>query len=177
MLWSLPTGLYVLGSRSGVRRNLMTCSWVMQVASAPKLVAVAVERSSVTLPLIEESGWFTISILGREDRALVRRFVKPVEDVVLDDAGRAVRIQDVPVVEVEGGVPRLEAAVGWLACAVRSPSDPDTGGGTDGAASHRLIVGEVMDVGGPVADEQLGGGDAGRPEVLRMEDTRMNYGG
>ncbi len=44
VLWSLPTGLFVVGSRAGERRNLMTANWVMQVAVTPKLVAVSVER-------------------------------------------------------------------------------------------------------------------------------------
>ena len=52
----MPTGLFVVGSRAGDRRNLMTCNWVMQVATAPKLVAVAVERGSVTRELIEAGG-------------------------------------------------------------------------------------------------------------------------
>ena len=30
VLWSMPTGLFVVGSRAGRRRNLMTCNWVMQ---------------------------------------------------------------------------------------------------------------------------------------------------
>jgi flavin reductase (DIM6/NTAB) family NADH-FMN oxidoreductase RutF len=173
VLWSLPTGLYVVGSRADDRRNLMTCSWVMQVAMAPKLVAAAIERTSVTLGLIEESGWFTVSVLAREDRALVRRFVKPADDVVFDDEGRATSIQGTPVVEEAGGVPRLAAAQGWLACAVRSVVD---GAGGDDAVSHRLVVGEVTDVGGPLSEGDAVSGGA-RPEVLRMEDTRMNYGG
>ena len=44
VLWAMPTGLFVVGSRAGDRRNLMTCNWVMQVATSPKLVAVSVER-------------------------------------------------------------------------------------------------------------------------------------
>src|ERR1700723_2176964 len=56
VLWSLPTGLFVIGSRSGDRRNMMTANWVMQIATSPKLVAVAVERGSVTRRLIEEGG-------------------------------------------------------------------------------------------------------------------------
>src|SRR5579883_1157077 len=110
VMWSLPTGLYVVGSRSGDRWNLMTCSWVMQVATSPKLVAVAIERPALTLRLVEESGWFTVSVLARDDRGLVRRFVKPAEDVVVDESGRAVSIQGTPVRETVGGVPRLEAA-------------------------------------------------------------------
>ena len=174
VLWSLPTGLYVVGSRAGDRWNLMTCSWVMQVAMSPKLVAAAIERSSVTLGLIEESGWFTVSVLAREDRALVRRFVKPAGDVVLDDDGRAVSIQGTPVVEGAGGVPRLAAALAWMACAVRPGADD---GGADDAVSHRLVVGEVVDVGGLVAEDDAASSGTPRPEVLRMEDTRMNYGG
>jgi flavin reductase (DIM6/NTAB) family NADH-FMN oxidoreductase RutF len=178
VLWSLPTGLYVVGSRAGDRRNLMTCSWIMQVAMSPKLVAAAIERSSVTLGLVEESGWFTVSVLAREDRALVRRFAKPVDDVVLDDEGRAVSMQGTPVVEVAGGVPRLAAAAAWLACALRPASGDDAVTGSDEAVSHRLVIGEVVDVGGPLSEEGAVGGSGGaRPEVLRMEDTRMNYGG
>jgi flavin reductase (DIM6/NTAB) family NADH-FMN oxidoreductase RutF len=35
VLWMLPMGLYVLGSRSGERRNLMTINWVMQISVHP----------------------------------------------------------------------------------------------------------------------------------------------
>jgi hypothetical protein len=93
VLWSLPTGLFVVGSRSGERRNLMTANWVMQVAVTPKLVAVSVERGSVTASLVEEGGGFSVSVLSRSDRALVRRFVKPVEDIVTDEAGVALTMQ------------------------------------------------------------------------------------
>ena len=99
--------------------------------------------------------------------------MKPADDVVLNDDGRAVSIQGTPVVEGAGGVPRLAAAAGWLACAVRSIVD---GAGGHDEVSHRLVVGEVTDVGGPLSEEDAVSG-GGRPEVLRMEDTRMNYGG
>ena len=48
VLWSLPVGLYVLGARAGSRRNLMTVSWVTQVALDPKLIGVGVERQART---------------------------------------------------------------------------------------------------------------------------------
>src|SRR5665213_1070401 len=80
VLWSMPTGLFVVGSRSDDRANLMTANLVMQVSTTPKLVAVAVETGAVTAGLIRESRMFSISILARADRAMVRRFVKPVAD-------------------------------------------------------------------------------------------------
>ena len=81
----------------------------MQVATSPKLVAVAVERGSVTRRLIEEGGGFSVSVLARADRALVRRFVKPVETETLDAAGAATSMQGQPVHEVAGGLPCLTA--------------------------------------------------------------------
>ncbi|HEX3981123.1 MAG TPA: flavin reductase family protein [Acidimicrobiales bacterium] len=172
VLWSLPTGLFVVGSRSGDRRNLMTANWVMQVAIVPKLVAVSVERGSVTASLIEEGGGFSVSVLSRADRALVRRFVKPVEDIETDGAGVVQTMQGESVRELSGGLPRLVAAVAWLACRLRHT---DNWGGADDVppASHLLFVGEVVDAG----ERAPGGGVGDRPEVLRMEDTRMNYGG
>ena len=88
VLWSMPTGLFVVGSRSGMQRNLMTCNWVTQVATTPKLVALSVERGSVTGALIAEGGGSRSACSSRADRALVRRFVKPVEDIETDRAGR-----------------------------------------------------------------------------------------
>jgi len=141
------------------------------VATSPKLVAVGVESGSVTRTLVEAGGSFSVSLLARSERGLVRRFVKPVRDVELDPDGVATSLQGEPVVEVAGGLPVLSAAVAWLACSVRSVLAWDDG--PTGVGSHVLVVGEVEDVG---ATERLGlGGDA--DAVLSMDDTRMNYGG
>ena len=177
VLWSMPTGIYILGSRSEGRRNMMTCNWAVQVATAPKLVAVSVEVGSLTRALVDEGGSFTLSILARSDRALVRRFVKPVDEVELDGDGRATSLQGVPVHEVVLGLPCVSSAMSWMACVVRHTLDWDRGAG-DGA-SHVLYVGEVVDVGereasdSPTPDSPLSEG----PSVLQMGDTRMNYGG
>jgi flavin reductase (DIM6/NTAB) family NADH-FMN oxidoreductase RutF len=170
VLWSLPTGLFVVGSRSGGERNLMTCNWVMQVATSPKLVAAAIERGSVTARLVETGGGFTVSILPRSARSVVRRFVKPTAEVELDAEGRAVLMQGEPVVEHRGGLPRVAVARAWLTCSLHRVVAWDTGPGED-AASHLLMVGEVVDAG---EHPEEGGTEEG---VLRMEDTRMNYGG
>ncbi len=171
VLWSLPTGLFVVGSRAGERRNLMTGNWVMQVAITPKLVAVAVERASVTRGLIDRGGGFSVSVLSRADRAVVRRFVKPVEAVETDASGVAISLQGEPVHEVAGGLPVLASAVSWLSCRVRHTGE---WAATDGQpASHVLFVGEVVDAG----EREPTDGPGDRPEILRMEDTRMNYGG
>ena len=176
VLWALPTGLFVVGSRDGDTRNLMTCNWVMQIATSPKLVAVAVESGSVTRQLIERGGSFSVSLLARSERGLVRHFVKPVQDVELDDQGVATSLQGEPVVEVAGGLPRLVVSVAWLACSVRSITTWDNlvpGGADPPVASHVLVVGEVVDAGESDRMASPGEDDV----ILSMTDTRMKYGG
>ena len=180
VLWAMPTGLFVVGSRSGARRNLMTANWVMQVATTPKLVAVALESGSVTRALVEESGSFSVNLIAARHRSLVRRFVKPVRDVELDDTGAVVSLQGETVREVADGLPCLVAAVAWLVCEVREVCAGGIGGG---GASHVLVVGEVVDVGGSVTAPREGTPGEGDPDegdgarILGMGDTRMNYGG
>lgn len=155
VLWSMPTGLYVLGSAAAGRRNLMTLNWATQVATDPKLVAVSVEVAAVTHELVAAGGVFTLNILAREDRAAVRKFVKP-----LDDDGAPGVLAGFDVRTAVTGAPILDMALAWLDCRVAHSLD---------CGSHTVFVGEVMDC-GEAADRPTEG-------VLRMEDTRMSYGG
>ncbi len=176
VLWALPTGLFVVGSRAAGTRNLMTCNWVMQVATTPKLVALAVESDSMTRDLIERGGSFSVSLLTRSDRGLVRRFVKPVRDTETDAAGVATSMQGEPVIEVANGLPCLVRSVAWLACSVRSIVNWDgiqSSGAEPLPASHVLVVGEVLEVG---ESDRLASPDD-EDAILSMTDTRMNYGG
>ena len=160
VLWSIPTGLFVCGSRHGDERGLMTANLVVQVAVEPKLVAVAIEAESRTRHLVQAGGSFTLSMLDPKDKAVVRRFVKPVpaDDVVISE-GVAVSMRTEPVIEAVTGSPILSRAVAWLDCDVRHRME---------LGSHVLFVGEVVAVDGP---------GEGVPTVLSMADTRMNYGG
>jgi flavin reductase (DIM6/NTAB) family NADH-FMN oxidoreductase RutF len=57
------------------------------------------------------------------------------------------------------GVPVLDQAVAWLECQLRQQVD---------CGNHTLFIGEVVNAGFQRAEDTA---------VLRMEDTRMNYGG
>ncbi|MHB8466702.1 MAG: flavin reductase family protein [Acidimicrobiales bacterium] len=156
VLWTMPSGLYVVGSRAGERRNAMTLNWATQVSFTPKLVAISVEHGALTHELIREGKAFSLCLIDREDRAIVRKFVKPVE---VDLAAKT--LNDFPYTEHATGVPVLAQSVAWLDCELRQ--EVETGG-------HTLFVGEVVDSG-------FGEGRDETTPVLRMEDTRMNYGG
>ncbi len=174
VLWMLPTGLYVVGSHYQQRRNLMTISWVTQVALAPKLLGIGVESASVTHGLIAGGQVFALSILGREQRQLVRRYAKAVQDVDVAPDGTGL-MQGAPVHVATTGAPILDVAVAWLDCEVRYQLD---------LGSHTWFVGEVVNCAQAetTADASTGADATGSAaddlhQVLRMEDTRMNYGG
>jgi flavin reductase (DIM6/NTAB) family NADH-FMN oxidoreductase RutF len=155
VLWTMPSGLYVVGSTDGAdRRNLMTLNWAMQLSFEPKLLGISVDREAYTHELIEAGGVFSLCIVDREDRAIVRKFSKPVE-VDLEAStlgGFAVHTRTT-------GAPVLDQAAAFLDCIVRDRV---------ATGDHTLFVGEIVDCGFQ-KDEATA--------VLRMEDTRMNYGG
>lgn len=155
VLWKMPYGLYVVGSTDRAeRRNGMTLNWATQLSFEPKLVGIGVERDALTHELIEAGGVFSLCLIDREDRAIVRKFTKPVE---VDLVGRT--LNGFPYRDGLTGAPVLEQSVAWLDCEVREA--PRYG-------NHTQFVGEVVDA-GFFGDEATA--------VLRMEDTRMNYGG
>jgi flavin reductase (DIM6/NTAB) family NADH-FMN oxidoreductase RutF len=157
VLWAMPTGLYLIGSRAGDEVNLMTANLVVQVCIEPKLVAVALEHEATTMRLVREGGAFSVSLLPRTERAVVRHFVKPVREVERDAAGAVVTMSGHAVREIgPHKLPVLAAAAGHLYCPLTR---------TEELGSHVLCIGEVVEVGGEPSD------------VLRMEDTRMHYGG
>jgi flavin reductase (DIM6/NTAB) family NADH-FMN oxidoreductase RutF len=163
VLWSMPSGLYVVGTRAGSDRNLMTISWVTQVAMTPKLVGIGVEAGAVTHALLHRGRVFALSLLPRSQRPVVRRFAKPVSELSVDADTGVGTMQGEPVHVATTGAPILYGAVSWLDCEVRHVL---------ALGSHDWFVGEVVDCG--EAQAPAPGPDAA---VLAMGDTRMNYGG
>jgi flavin reductase (DIM6/NTAB) family NADH-FMN oxidoreductase RutF len=154
----MPTGLYLIGSVAVQSRNMMTANLVTQVCVDPKLVGAAVETTSRTHELIKRGKVFSIAMLERGDRAIVRKFVKPAAD---DREARTLNGHeyiDAPVT----GSPVLAAAIAYIDCRLER-SIP--------LGSHTFFIGEVVDAAfgpKPTDDDR---------KVLRVEDTRMSYGG
>lgn len=151
----MPYGLYVLGSTDRRdRRNGMTINFVTQLSSDPKWIGVGVEKAAFTHELIEAGRCFSLCMIDREDRAIVRKFTKPVD---VDLAEKT--LNGFAYVERVTGAPILAQSLAFLDCELHD---------TVTAGEHSFFVGEVVDVG------------FFKPEdtpVLRMEDTRMSYGG
>lgn len=154
VLWKMPYGLYVVGARDGERRNGMTLNWATQVSFEPKLLGISVEKIAFTHELIAAGKVFSLNLLPQEERAAVRKFVKPVEV----DAD-AETLNGYAYHDGRTGAPILDVAAAWVECEVRQAVD---------CGGHTFFIGEIVDVGFG-ADEET--------PVLRMEDTRMSYGG
>jgi len=155
LLWTFPYGLYIVGSRDGDRRNGMTLNFCTQVSQEPKLLGIGVQKDAFTHELISAGGAFTLNTIDREDRAIVRKFTKPVDVDLAASTLNGFPFHDGP----STGVPVLDQAIGFVECEVRNPVD---------CGMHTFFIGEVVN-----AVFQ-------KPEdtpVLRMEDTRMSYGG
>ena len=156
VLWKMPSGLYVVGSTDRAeRRNGMTLNWASQVSFEPKLLGIAVERDAFTHELVTASGVFALCLIDREDRAIVRKFTKPVEVDLSARTLNGFSYFDGPATTA----PVLEQAVAYLECEVRQPVD---------VGNHTLFLGEIVNA-AFLKDEET--------PVLRMEDTRMSYGG
>ncbi|MBV8304041.1 MAG: flavin reductase, partial [Acidimicrobiia bacterium] len=97
---------------------------------------------------------FALNILDREDRAIVRKFTKPVD---VDLAART--LNGFPYHDGRTGAPILDQALAYLDCEVRQAVD---------VGGHTLFLGEIVDAAFQKPEDS---------PPLRMEDTRMNYGG
>ena len=156
VLWTMPSGLYVAGSTDkGERRNGMTMNWASQMSFDPKWLAIGVERAALTHELIEAGNVFSLCLIDREDRAIVRKVTKPVEVDLAAHTLNGFAYIDGPAT----GAPVLAQSVAYVECEVRQPVE---------VGNHTLFLGEVVNA-AFLKDEAT--------EVLRMEDTRMNYGG
>jgi flavin reductase (DIM6/NTAB) family NADH-FMN oxidoreductase RutF len=156
VLWTMPSGLYVIGSTDrAARRNGMTLNWATQVSFDPKLLGIGVENDALTHELITASGVFSLCIIDREDRAIVRKFTKPVEVDLAAKTLNGFPYLDGPATDA----PVLAQSVAYLECEVRNAV---------ALGNHTLFLGEILDAAFLKPEDT---------PVLRMEDTRMNYGG
>jgi flavin reductase (DIM6/NTAB) family NADH-FMN oxidoreductase RutF len=132
----------------------MTINWVTQLSFDPKLVGVSVEREAFTHELVVDGGVFSVNLVAQEDRAIVRKFTKPV-DVDLD----AHTLNGFAFHDGATGAPILDQAVAFVDCEVRQTVE---------LGGHSLFLGEIVDCGFQLDEDTA---------VLSMGDTRMNYGG
>jgi flavin reductase (DIM6/NTAB) family NADH-FMN oxidoreductase RutF len=142
-LESMPYGLYIIGSHGSDNINGMMADWVMQVSFNPRLVTVSLERNSTTLRNLREAGFFTVNMLGAEQRSLAVKFCQPRQASKIvgrsEDASAVIydKMDGVPYqLGALSNCPILDAGHAYLECQVEQLVD---------VGDHTLAVGRVLD--------------------------------
>jgi flavin reductase (DIM6/NTAB) family NADH-FMN oxidoreductase RutF len=151
VLRQIPYGLHVVGVRGkGEAMNAFVASWVTQCSFDPPLLMVAVRAGTRSHDLVKAGKVFTLNLIDRRDRDLIRKLVKPA-DRVGDKLGK------VGHVEEDTGAPILRRAFAFVECRVREMREP---------GDHAVVIGEVVHA-----------GVHGRGEPLTCGDLGWHYGG
>lgn len=124
-------GLFAISCADGKEVNAFTANWLTQVSFEPPLVAVSIENTSKSLPMIERSRAFAINVLRTGQRELAGRLGKSA--LQYPD-----KLENIPYDLGPGGCPILRDALSWVFCEVRH---------TTPAGDSTLIIGEVVDAG------------------------------
>ena len=130
-LYSLSYGVFMVGTKSGDKKNGCITNTCMQVANNPTRVAIAVINTNYTCDLIKESGMFTLSML---DTSVSFDTIKHFGF----QSGRNVdKLANLTLPEDDNGIPYM----GWSACAMLSGKVLDS----MDLGSHTLFIAEVTD--------------------------------
>jgi flavin reductase (DIM6/NTAB) family NADH-FMN oxidoreductase RutF len=124
----LTNGLYVVGAAHGEQRDAFTAAWLTQVSFDPLLVALSINPSHASFPILVAAGAFAVSILSHGQLELARHFGTQSGRAVDKLAGQ--RWQ--PALE---GAPVLLDALGYLECRIA---------GRYPAGDHQLVLGQVV---------------------------------
>lgn len=125
------TGVTVVGAAHDGRTAGMVASSFTSVSADPPTVLVAVSLRSRTLPVIEASGAFAVSILSSAQDQAFRVFAGITGEV----PDRFAAAGD-DIWSLETGSPILAGSLAWFDCRLVT-SFP-------GATSHVILVGEVL---------------------------------
>lgn len=126
------TGVTVMTTLAEGLPHGMTANAVASVSLDPLLVLVCVERDTVMVDAVRESGVFAVNILGADAVALSERFAdpdRPVGEDQFDGVGRRAGTT---------GAPILDAAIAWLECERWATYD---------GGDHEIVVGRVVALG------------------------------
>lgn len=123
-----PTGVAVVAAMTDDGPAGLAVNSVASLSLVPPLMLVCLDRGSRTLRSVETAGRFGINVLGAHAEPVARSFARKVP-VAEKWAGLEWGPED--------GIPRLEAAIVFIACRMR---DVVSGG------DHVIVTGEVESI-------------------------------
>jgi flavin reductase (DIM6/NTAB) family NADH-FMN oxidoreductase RutF len=134
-LGQMTKGVQVVAARHDGITRAYTSHWVSQISFEEPVLLASISPKHDTHPLIEASGWFTVSILGGDQVEEGQYFSYPGRKFhhLFEEYLAETEIDGV------GPVPHVVGCLAWLRCQVRQKLDL----GLD----HDCYVVDVVDVG------------------------------
>ena len=145
-------GLHVMTGQDGDEIAAATVSWVSQASFEPPLIMVGVKVDSGIHALVQETGCFTLNVLGADQKDVAAAFFRPstVENGEINGQPFAPG--------PETGAPLLLNLPAWIEARVTDRVE---------RGDHTVVVAEVINAGVR---------DAGA-KALTMSSTGWSYGG
>ncbi len=140
------TGVSVVTTSEDGRDAGLTVNALLSVSLRPPSLLVSLSRDVDTLPIVERTRSFGVSVLRSDQRSLSERFAQAIPS--------AEKFSGVAVRRARSGTPLLEGALATFDCRLVSST---------AAFDHHLLVGEVV---------ELALGEEGSPLVF----FRSGYG-
>jgi len=147
----IPSGLYVVGVKSGEEVHAFTGSWMSQASMKPPCVMLGVRKDARSLQMMKDAKVLTINYIAKENAKTLENFFKPVPQ-------NGNRLGDFPFSKGKTGAPILEEAIGHLECEVKHIID-DFG-------DHAAVIAEVIEA--HIKEDAI---------PIVMADTPWKYGG
>ncbi len=131
VLRTFTYGLYAVSCSNAKEVNIFTANWLTQISFDPPLVAISIENTSKSLPMILQSRKCTINVLRSGDRELAGKLGKSA--IQHPD-----KLTNISFHLGGNGCPILDDALAWVACEFHNAVE---------AGDSTLVIFEVVDVG------------------------------
>ena len=143
-----------LTTRSEDWLSAATVSWAIQSSFDPAMITIAIQKDSNLNETIGRSGAFSLTVLGKRDENLVKKFAKDTEVDYSDN-----KVNGISYTEGKTGAPILDCGLATIECKLVETLTP--------TGDHILFVGEVHN---GLKNER-------NDNPLTEADTRFEYGG
>jgi len=145
VLRTFTYGLYAVSCSYAGEVNIFTANWLSQISFDPPLVAISIENTSKSLPMILNSRKCTINVFRSGDRELAGKLGKSAIQHPDKLATISFHLGD-------NGCPILNDALAWVACEIHD---------TVKAGDSTLVIAEVVGVGMIAEGQSLTMNEAG----------------
>lgn len=130
-LGSWASGVSVVTTREGDLLYGLTVSSFSSVSLEPPLVSICISNGNRAAAMIEDSGWYAVSVLSSAQEEASNYFARPGREPTEG-------FQEIDGAWTKSGLPIVKDAIAWVVCDVQQAVP---------AGDHTLFIGAVREAG------------------------------